>query len=73
MKFERSSNEVAEAMSRGWRTVPRKLPAVALSKQDVLSPDGDRLASKCAEKPGMATASVIAITREQSRKGISLS
>jgi hypothetical protein len=42
--------------------------------QDALSPDGDRLASKCAEKPGMATASVIAITHaeEPSRRGISL-
>jgi hypothetical protein len=44
------------------------------SKQDALSPDGDNFASKCSEMPGMATASVIAIThqREQSRRGISL-
>jgi VWFA-related protein len=36
------------------------------SKQDALSPDGDRNASKDAEKPGMATARVIAITSAES-------
>lgn len=38
------------------------MPQVAHSKQDALSPDGDTNASKDAEKPGMATARVIAIT-----------
>lgn len=42
------------------------MPQVPHSKQDALSPDGDKNVSKCAEKPGMATASVIAITHAES-------
>ncbi len=39
------------------------------SKQDALSPDGDNFASKCAEKPGMATAGVRAITHQRAVHG----